>query len=350
MKFGLKSLLAGAAVAGALMCSSAIANAADIRIVAVTHGQANDPFWSVVKNGVNAAAKDMGISVDYRAPETFDMVSMGQLIDAAVNQKPDGLIVSIPDASALGPSIKKAVAAGIPVISINSGSDVSKELGALLHVGQDEYTAGKAAGGKLHELGGKEGLCVNQEVGNVSLDLRCKGFADGFGGKVTVLPVSNDPADVRAKVKAALSSNTGVDTVMALGAGTAGEPSLAAVEDVGMTGKIKVATFDLSADFLKAWPTVRQPSRSISSSSCRAICRSYSWPTMPNTGLSPAVMFHPARTLSPRKRPPKSWTFPPRAFADWKCRKAFSQNLLPLGEGVWLTDRAAEQRQRYPKL
>jgi simple sugar transport system substrate-binding protein len=252
MKFGLKSLLTSAAIAAAFLCSSAIANAADVHIVAVTHGQANDPFWSVVKNGVNAAAKDMGVSVDYRAPETFDMVSMGQLIDAAVNQKPDGLIVSIPDASALGPSIKKAVAAGIPVISINSGSDVSKELGALLHVGQDEYTAGKAAGAKLREMGGKEGLCVNQEVGNVSLDLRCKGFADGFGGKVTVLPVSNDPADVRAKVKAALSSNTAVDTVMALGAGTAGEPSLAAVEDVGMTGKIKVATFDLSADFLKA--------------------------------------------------------------------------------------------------
>ncbi|TCU31285.1 sugar ABC transporter substrate-binding protein [Rhizobium azibense] len=252
MKSGLKSLLAGAAVAAALMCTTAIANAADTRIVAVTHGQANDPFWSVVKNGVGAAAKDMGASVDYRAPETFDMVSMGQLIDAAVNQKPDGLIISIPDASALGPSIKKAVAAGIPVISINSGSDVSKELGALLHVGQDEYTAGKAAGAKLQELGGKEGLCVNQEVGNVALDLRCKGFADGFGGKVTVLPVSNDPADVRAKVKAALSSNSAVDTVMALGAGTAGEPSLAAVEDVGMAGKIKVATFDLSADFLKA--------------------------------------------------------------------------------------------------
>lgn len=252
MKFGWKSLLAGAAFAGAALVSITAASAADLRIVAVTHGQANDPFWSVVKNGVGAAAKDMGVTVDYRAPETFDMVSMSQLIDAAVNQKPDGLIVSIPDASALGPSIKKAVAAGIPVISINSGSDVSKELGALLHVGQDEYTAGKAAGAKLKELGGKQGICVNQEVGNVSLDLRCKGFADGFVGKVTVLPVSNDPADVRAKVKAALSSNSAVDTVMALGAGTAGEPSLAAIEDLGMTGKIHVATFDLSADFLKA--------------------------------------------------------------------------------------------------
>src|ERR1044072_9863708 len=82
---------------------------------------------------------------------------------------------------------------------------VSKSLGALLHVGQDEFDAGKAAGAKLKEMGGKEALCVNQEVGNVALDLRCKGFTEGFGGKVTVLPVSNDPADVRAKVKAALS-------------------------------------------------------------------------------------------------------------------------------------------------
>jgi hypothetical protein len=69
-----------------------------------------------LKNGVNAAAKDMGVSVDYRAPETFDMVSMGQLIDAAVNQKPDGLIISIPDASALGPSLKKGAINGQIVI------------------------------------------------------------------------------------------------------------------------------------------------------------------------------------------------------------------------------------------
>ena len=176
------------------------------RIIVVSHGQANDPFWSVVKNGVAAAGQDMKVQVDYRAPETFDMVAMSQLIDAAVNQKPAGLIVSIPDASALGPAIQKAVAAGIPVISMNSGSDVSKKLGALLHVGQDEVDAGRIAGAKLKEMGGKVGICVNQEVGNVSLDLRCKGFSEGFGGKVTVLPVSNDPTDIRAKVKAALSA------------------------------------------------------------------------------------------------------------------------------------------------
>ena len=252
MKSLLKTLALGVAVAGCLMGASQLASAKDIKIIVVSHGQANDPFWSVVKNGVVAGGKDAAVQVEYRAPETFDMVAMSQLIDAAVNQKPDGLIVSIPDGSALGPAIKKAVAAGIPVISMNSGSDVSKSLGTLLHVGQDEYVAGKAAGEKLKDMGGKIALCVNQEVGNVSLDTRCKGFGDGFGGKVTVLPVSNDPADVRAKVKASLSSNADVDTIMALGASTAGEPSLAAVKDVGKTGKINVATFDMSPGFLKA--------------------------------------------------------------------------------------------------
>lgn len=221
-------------------------------IAVVTHGQANDAFWSVVKNGVEQAAKDSGVKVNYRSPESFDMVAMSRLIDAAVNQKPDGLVVSVPDASALGPSIERAVKAGIPVITINSGLESSKKLGALLHIGQSEYDAGKAGGEKLKAMGGKNAICVNQEVGNVALDIRCKGFADGFGGKSKVLPTGNEPSEVRAKVKAALDSDTSIDTIMALGASTAGEPALAAAKATGRLNKIHVATFDLSAGFLKA--------------------------------------------------------------------------------------------------
>jgi simple sugar transport system substrate-binding protein len=239
-----------AALLGATaLCLAAPVLAADIVVVA--HGQANDPFWSVVKNGVEQAAKDTGVHVEYRSPETFDMVAMSQLIDAAVNQQPDGLVVSIPDADALGPSIKRAVAAGIPVISINSGSDVSKSLGALLHIGQDEKDAGMKAGAKLAEMGGKKGICVNQEVGNVSLDLRCAGFAEGFGGPVTVLPTGNDPTEIESKLRAALEADPEIDTVMALGASTAGEPSVAAVKSLGRTD-VKVASFDLSAGFLES--------------------------------------------------------------------------------------------------
>lgn len=248
MQSMIKTLTAAAVLFGA----AAGAQAQEINIIVVSHGQASDPFWSVVKNGVVKAGEDMNVNVDYRAPETFDMVAMGQLIDAAVNQEPDGLIVSIPDADALGPSIEKAVEAGIPVVSMNSGSNVSKSLGALLHVGQEEFDAGKAAGEALAAMGGKKGLCVNQEVGNVALDDRCNGFEEGFGGDVTVLPTGNDPAEIEAKVKAALQSDESIDTILALGAATAGEPSLAAVKAVGMLDSINVATFDMSPAFLEA--------------------------------------------------------------------------------------------------
>ncbi len=235
--------------AATLAVASAV-NAATI--IVVSHGQASDPFWSVVKNGVEKAAEHTGADVSYRAPETFDMVAMSQLIDAAVNQEPDGLVVSIPDADALGPSIEKAVAAGIPVISMNSGSDVAKSLGALLHVGQDEFDAGNAAGEKLASMGGTKAICVNHEVGNVALDLRCAGFAEGFGGNVKVLPTSNDPSEIEAKVKAALDSDPDIDTVMALGASLSGEASAAAVQNSGRGSDVHVASFDLSASFLES--------------------------------------------------------------------------------------------------
>src|SRR5215467_7970925 len=102
----LRKLALAALAAVSLGATSASAD--QLRIVVVSHGQASDPFWSVVKNGVDEAAKVYGVNVEYRAPDTFDMVKMAQLIDAAVASKPDGLVVSIPDADALGPSIQSA--------------------------------------------------------------------------------------------------------------------------------------------------------------------------------------------------------------------------------------------------
>lgn len=241
-------LTASAAVT-ALLALAAPAMAQNIIVVA--HGQANDPFWSVVKNGAALAGEHTGATVDFRAPEIFDMVAMSQLIDAAVNQQPDGLVVSIPDPDALGPSIQRAVEAGIPVISMNSGADVAADLGARLHVGQSEYDAGVAAGARLAEMGGTKGICVNQEVGNVSLDQRCAGFAEGFVNPVAVIPTQNDPTEVQARVRAALESDPEVDTVLGLGASLVGEPAVAAVEALGRDD-VLIASFDLSAGFLEA--------------------------------------------------------------------------------------------------
>lgn len=226
---------------------------AGVRIAVVTHGQAADPFWSVVKNGVDRAAKDMGATVTYNAPQTFDMVAMSRLIDAEVAKKPDGLVVSIPDADALSKSIEAAVQAKIPVISMNSGTEVYERLGVLLHVGQSEYEAGVSGGGKLAAAGVKNALCINDEVGNTALDLRCKGLADALrraGGASKVVAVTlADPTDTQAKISAALTPE--IDGILASGPMGA-LPALAALRQGGKIGKVKLATFDLSPEVLAA--------------------------------------------------------------------------------------------------
>ena len=224
----------------------------DFRFVVVTHGQASDPFWSVAANGVQAAAEDMGVQVEYQAPETFDMVAMSQLIDAAVASQPDGLVVSIPDADALGPSIRAAVDAGIPVISMNSGSDVFADLGVLVHVGQTEFEAGLIAGQRFADEGVKSAICINQEVGNVALDLRCQGFEKGLGEKVKVIPVDlNDPAGITETVAGALQADDSIDGVLTLGP-SASTPAMPALDQAGKLGEIAFATFDLSPEVLEA--------------------------------------------------------------------------------------------------
>ena len=226
------------------------------RIVVVTHGQASDPFWSVVKNGVDAADQDLAcVETEYQAPPTFDMVAMSQLIDAAVASQPDGLVVSIPDADALGPSIRAAIDAGIPVISINSGSDVAADLGVIAHIGQTEYEAGYGGGQRMADAGVTHALCVNQEVGNVALDLRCQGFTDAMaeqGATVDVLAVDlADPTGSQNRISAALDADESIDGVFTLGP-TGAAPALAVLTDMGMLGQIKLATFDLSPDVLQS--------------------------------------------------------------------------------------------------
>ena len=221
------------------------------RFVVVSHGQASDPFWSVAANGVTDAGKDMGVTVEYQSPGTFDMVEMSQIIDAAVASQPDGLVVSIPDAAALGDSIRAAVAAGIPVISMNSGSDAFADLGVLVHVGQTEYEAGLIAGGRFAAEGVGSAICVNQEVGNTALDDRCQGFEDGLGVDVNVIPVDlADPTGTQETVAGALQANP-VEGILTLGP-TGAAPTLAALTESGLLGSVKFATFDMSPDVLQS--------------------------------------------------------------------------------------------------
>jgi simple sugar transport system substrate-binding protein len=244
-------LSGGVGIAG----NAAAQDSAELRFVVVSHGQASDPFWSVVQRGTEAAATDLGVTVEYQAPTTYDMVAMSQLIDAAVASQPDGLVVSIPDAEALSPAIQRAIEAGIPVISINSGSDVAADLGVLVHVGQTEYEAGFGGGERMAEAGVTNAICLIHEAGNAGLEERCAGYTDAMteaGGTVEQLVVDlNNPTEAQQRVEAALAADAEINGIMALGP-TGAMPALQAITAAGKTGAVQIATFDLSPEVLTA--------------------------------------------------------------------------------------------------
>ena len=216
----------------------------DLTFAVVTHSGPGDAFWDRVKSGAETAGDDYGATITYNSDA--DPAKQSQLIDNAVAQEVDGIVVSMANPDGVEDSVKKAVAAGIPVVTINSGIERSSEFGALTHIGQSETVAGEAVGTRLDDEGLGNALCVIQEAGNVGLEDRCAAAAKTFGGTMTNLQVdgTND-ADVKATIKSKLQADPSIDGVLTLG-GQYAIDAVGAVEESGSDAKI--GTFDLSED------------------------------------------------------------------------------------------------------
>jgi simple sugar transport system substrate-binding protein len=222
-------------------------NAKDLKYAVITHSGPGDAFWDRVKSGAEKAGKDYGVSVEYSADP--DPAKQSQLIDSAVADKYDGIVVSMANPDGLEGSIKKAVAAGVPVVTINSGVDKFKDFGAITHIGQTETIAGEAVGERLKSEGLKKGVCVIQEAGNIGLEERCAAAKKAFGGEMTNLQVDgkNDTA-VQSSITAKLQADKDIDVVLTLG-GQYAIDAVGSIEESGSSAKI--ATFDLSEDVIK---------------------------------------------------------------------------------------------------
>jgi simple sugar transport system substrate-binding protein len=206
----------------------------------------------VVKTGVDQAAADIGVEVEYRAPDTFDIVEIQRNLDAAIASEPDGIALSVVDPDALEGSISEAAGAGIPMVVLNTGRESWRELGAISYVGQTEYDAGVAAGERMAAAGVTNALCINQEQGNTALDERCGGFEEGLGGNVEQVAVEgNDPTEAQNGIETALSQNPNADGMLTLGPQGA-EPALAALGSEDPNNEITFATFDLGSSILES--------------------------------------------------------------------------------------------------
>jgi simple sugar transport system substrate-binding protein len=220
----------------------------ELTVAVVTHGTAGDAFWNVVKNGAEAAGKQLGVKVQYNSDG--DPGNQAKLIDNAVAQKVGGLVVSMANPEALKPSIQKAVQAGIPVITINSGDAQSASYGALTHIGQSEGIAGENAGRRFKELAKTKLLCVIHEAGNIGQTQRCDGAKQGFGGNVQTLQVDiSNPTDTESRIKGAVQSDPSIDAVLALNSQVAAR-AVSAIKSA--SSKAQVGTFDLNSDVVSA--------------------------------------------------------------------------------------------------
>ncbi|MFI2261210.1 sugar ABC transporter substrate-binding protein [Streptomyces tubercidicus] len=209
----------------------------------VTHSGDGDTFWDIVQNGAQQAAVKDNIKFVYGHDKEGQRQS--QLVQSYIDQKVDGLIVSLAKPNALKDVVAKAEKAGIPVITVNSGVEESKVFGALSHIGQDETVAGEAVGEELNKRGRKKALCVLHEQGNVGHEQRCDGAEKTFKGDLQKLYVegTNMP-DVQSSIESKLQSDSDIDAVVTLGAPFAAT-AVKAKEQAG--SKAEIDTFDLNA-------------------------------------------------------------------------------------------------------
>lgn len=237
-----------AVAASATGAKPALADADHIRIVMVSHAPDADSWWNVIKNAIKVAAKQMDVTVEYRNPPSGDIADMARLIEQATASNADGILTTMADFDVLKGPISAAVKKGIPVITYNSGTiEQSKQLGALMHIGQPEYVAGKAAGERVKAEGGKNFVCVNHAIAVLVLADRCKGFADGIGVPLgdRMIDAGMDPTSVKTRVSAYLKTHPDTDTILTEGPNGA-EPTIQVIKEQHLAGKIHFGTFDLS--------------------------------------------------------------------------------------------------------
>lgn len=224
------------------------------RFVLISHAPDSDSWWNTIKNAVKQAGEDLNVTVQYRNPTTGDLADMARIVEQAIASKPDGLIVTIADYDLLKGPISSAVKRGIPVVTINTGSQKQSEsLGAMMHVGQPEYDAGFGGGKKAAAAGVKSFLCVNHYMTNpMSVD-RCQGFADALGVELgkQMIDSGTDPSEIQAKVEAYLRSNPDTEAILTLGP-TSAHPTLRALNKLKNKDSYYFVTFDLSGEIAAA--------------------------------------------------------------------------------------------------
>jgi ribose transport system substrate-binding protein len=154
------------------------------------------PYWQTAGAGFSQAAKDLKVRADFVGPDTFDPKAQQQAFEKVLTQKPTGILISTADPQLMKADIDKAIAAHIPVITMDSDAPASKR---LYFIGTNNYQAGVAGGERLSkELHGKGNVVAFTMPEQVNLQDRLRGYRDALESTpqikiVRVVDIKGDP-------------------------------------------------------------------------------------------------------------------------------------------------------------
>src|SRR5271168_3066265 len=212
------------------------------------------PYWKSAAAGFAAAGLQYGVSVDTRGPAGLNAQAEVDEFKAMVARKPAGILVSVANSKLMAPEIDAAIAAGIPVITMDSDSPESKR---LYFIGTNNLEAGKLGGRRVAaKLDGKGNVVFFTNPGQPNLDERLKGYQDIFAAfpgikVVEVFDIKADPGSAldQAAVYLARTGPAKIDAFICLDS-RSGSNVAEAFKRRNTTDRLLIA-MDVDSDTLK---------------------------------------------------------------------------------------------------
>jgi ribose transport system substrate-binding protein len=245
--------IALAALATALLTSCAN-NEEKKTTLAVVGKAAGGEYWLAVKHGAEKKAAELNVKLLYMGPATeVDIAGQVNMVEDLIQRKVDGIAISPTDSKALSPVVKKAVDAGIKVVTIDSDTT---EKDRLCYIGTNNVQAGEVAGKEMLKLtGGKKAkvATITGVIGAQNLQERIEGFKKAVGDELTLLNVQPDNGNKDKAMSIAENTMTANPDIAAFFSTTAiGGPAVAqALASANKSGQIKVISFDTTPTLIK---------------------------------------------------------------------------------------------------
>jgi ribose transport system substrate-binding protein len=257
LKHSLRLSLALALCLVALSCNNAGSGKSGKPKIAVIPKGVSHNFWLSIKAGADAAGQELGAEILWKGPATeTDYTGQVNIVEDFVNKRVDGIVLAPSSGDALVTPAKKAKAANIPVVVIDSGINWDEY---VAYISTDNRKGGEIAAERMAEiLGGKGNVAIlGVKKGSVSTDEREEGFQSVIKNKYPNIKIVDflygeaDRAKSADKAEDIITRHADLNGIFASNESSA-VGALRAINVKAVQGKVKLVGFDSSPDLIVA--------------------------------------------------------------------------------------------------